>query len=110
MPTWNPLKSEEASEAAWEAGRGAIVGSLKWGAVAAVLGGIGQTAYPLYRGLTIQFKVYIQLSAMIMGGMIEADNRMRMYEHRMRMQRRILRDQAKWERYEQEFMEEKSQK
>ena len=47
---------------------------------------------------------------MIVGGMIEADNRMRMYENRIRLQRRIARDQAKWERYEQEFLEEKSSK
>lgn len=109
MPLSN-LKAEEAKEATWEAGRGAVIGSLKWGAVAAVIAGVGQTAYPLYRGLTIQFKVYIQMSAMIMGGMLEADNRMRMYEQRIRLQNRRLREQAKWERYEQEFLEQKSEK
>lgn len=50
------------------------------------------------------------MSAMIMGGMLEADNRMRMYEQRIRLQNRRLREQAKWERYEQEFLEQKSEK
>ncbi|CAI4213931.1 unnamed protein product [Parascedosporium putredinis] len=78
MPLSN-LKAEEAKEATWEAGRGAVIG-------------------------------YIQMSAMIMGGMLEADNRMRMYEQRIRLQNRRLREQAKWERYEQEFLEQKSEK
>lgn len=43
---------------------------------------------------------------MIMGGMLEADSRMRMYENRMRLQRRIQQNRAKWDRYEQEVMEE----
>ncbi|SPN97650.1 uncharacterized protein DNG_01163 [Cephalotrichum gorgonifer] len=101
----DPLKNDEASEASWEAAKGLVSGGLKWGAVAAVLGGISHKMYPLYRGLTVQFKVYIQASAMIMGGMIEADSRLRIYENRMRLQRRMLQDQAKWERYEREFLE-----
>lgn len=47
---------------------------------------------------------------MIMGGMLEADNRMRMFENRMRLQRRIQQNQAKWERYEQEVLEGKHDK
>ena len=35
---------------------------------------------PIYRSLTIQFKVYIQFSAMTVGGMIEADRRLRAFE------------------------------
>lgn len=57
MPHRNLLHSEEAHEASWEAARGGMYGALKWGAGAAILGAIGHTTYPLYRGLTIQFKV-----------------------------------------------------
>ncbi|KAL2111219.1 hypothetical protein VUR80DRAFT_158 [Thermomyces stellatus] len=110
MPQRSVLHTEEANEASWEAVRGGVSGALKWGAGAAVLGVIGHKMYPLYRGLTIQFKVYIQASAMIMGGMLEADNRMRMFENRMRLQRRIQQNQAKWERYEQEVLEGKHDK
>lgn len=46
---------------------------------------------------------YLQMSGMILGGMIEADHRLRLYEYQMKMQRRVQRDQARWERYEAEF-------
>lgn len=57
MPHWNPLYKREASEASKEAAWGGLEGALKWGAVAAVLGSIGHVSYPLYRNLTVQFKV-----------------------------------------------------
>lgn len=57
MPQRSVLHTEEANEASWEAVRGGVSGALKWGAGAAVLGVIGHKMYPLYRGLTIQFKV-----------------------------------------------------
>lgn len=50
---------------------------------------------------------YIQSAAMIMGGWIEADHRMRMYEDRVRLQRRMMQNRAKWERYEHEFAQNK---
>ncbi|KAK5631140.1 hypothetical protein RRF57_006855 [Xylaria bambusicola] len=88
------LDNEEAKEAQMEAVRGAGWGALKWGAAAAFLGGIGYATSPLYRGLTIQFKVY--MSSMILGGMIEADSRVRRFEHQIRVQRMIARDRARW--------------
>ncbi|TRX88039.1 hypothetical protein FHL15_011094 [Xylaria flabelliformis] len=91
------LDNEEAKQAQMEAVRGAGTGALKWGAAAAVLGGFGYTMSPIYRGLTIQFKVYIQMSSMILGGMIEADARMRRYEQRVRMNRMMARNQAMWQ-------------
>ncbi|KAI8947033.1 hypothetical protein F4801DRAFT_562304 [Xylaria longipes] len=92
----NALDSEEARQAQMEAVRGAGSGALKWGIGAAVLGGLGYAMSPIYRGLTIQFKVYIQMSGMILGGMIEADASMRRYEQRMRMNRMIARNEAMW--------------
>ncbi|KAH8166711.1 hypothetical protein CIB48_g1564 [Xylaria polymorpha] len=91
------LDNEEAKQAQMEAVRGAGSGALKWGAAAAVLGGIGYAMSPIYRGLTIQFKVYIQMSSMILGGMIEADSNMRRFEQRMRISRMRARDQAMWQ-------------
>ncbi|ROT39198.1 hypothetical protein SODALDRAFT_378305 [Sodiomyces alkalinus F11] len=101
------MNNEDVDNAAWAATRGGLVGAAKWGALFAVLGGIGHVYSPLYRGLTIQFKIYIQSSAMIVGGVVEADYRLREYEAHMRMQRRILKERAKWQRYEQEFLESK---
>lgn len=46
---------------------------------------------------------YLQMSGMVLGGMIEADWRLRQYENQMRMQRRWMREKAKWQRYEEEF-------
>jgi len=51
------MKDEEANNAAWAAGKGAAYGAFKWGAAMAVLGGLGYAFSPIYRGLTIQFKV-----------------------------------------------------
>ncbi|KAG0648325.1 hypothetical protein D0Z07_5192 [Hyphodiscus hymeniophilus] len=88
------LRYEEASGAAWEGGRGAAVGAAKWGVYSAILGGVGYGVSPIYRGLTIQFKVCL-----------EADRRIRDYEAKVRMQKRMMRDRAAWEKYEQEFEE-----
>ncbi|TVY93363.1 hypothetical protein LAWI1_G000552, partial [Lachnellula willkommii] len=103
MPSTGGLKNEEAAGAAWEATRGAAAGATKWGLVAAGLSGVGYAISPIYRGLTIQFKVFLQMSGMIMGSCLEADHRIREYEARVRMQKRIMRDRAVWEKYEQEF-------
>jgi hypothetical protein len=118
------MKGEEADNAAWEATRGAIYGALKWGAVTAALGGLGYKFSPLYRGLTIQFKVYvqttliwpcslvsvlrlqnsyIQMSGMVFGSMIEADYRLREYEARVRLQKRLQRDRAMWAKFEEQY-------
>ncbi|KYK58707.1 hypothetical protein DCS_05724 [Drechmeria coniospora] len=101
------LKGEEANDAAWEASKGALIGAAKWGAGAALLGVIGYVWSPIYKGTTVQFKVYLQMSGMVLGGMIEADWRLRQYEVQMRMQRRWMREKAKWDRYEEELSDKK---
>lgn len=40
-----------------------------------------------------------------MGGMLEADHRLREYEARMRVQRKMAIDRATWERFEQTYQE-----
>jgi hypothetical protein len=57
MRSHNAMKEQEAENAGWEATRGAVYGAVKWGAVTAALGGAGHALSPIYRGLTIQFKV-----------------------------------------------------
>ena len=44
---------------------------------------------PIYRGLTLQFKVFLVVSGMIVGGAIEGDRRMREYEVSKRKERRM---------------------
>lgn len=51
------MNDEETSTAAWEAVKGGLVGSLKWGAASAVVGFLAYTRYPIYRQTTVQFKV-----------------------------------------------------
>ncbi|OCK75471.1 hypothetical protein K432DRAFT_397249 [Lepidopterella palustris CBS 459.81] len=94
---------EETNAAAWEAGKGALTGAAKWGAFAGVAGATAYAFSPVYRGLTIQFKVYLQMAGMIVGSMVEADKRMRLYEHRIRHEKRMLRDMEVWRRYEADF-------
>ncbi|KAK4113810.1 hypothetical protein N656DRAFT_828278 [Canariomyces notabilis] len=103
MPSINDSKHDEAVEASWEATRGAVYGAIKWGAATAMLGGLGYLVSPIYRGLTIQFKVYLQMSGMALGSMIEADRSLRQYEARMRVQRRLARDRAMWQSFEQQY-------
>ncbi|KAJ4321660.1 hypothetical protein N0V84_005214 [Fusarium piperis] len=104
MRSHDAMQSDEANDAAWEAAKGAVMGAAKWGAGAAVLGAAGYVWSPLYRSMTIQFKVYLQMCGMVVGSMIEADGRLRQYEHQVRMQRRLMRERAKWERYEEEYI------
>lgn len=60
---------------------------------------------PIYRGLTPQFKVFIQMSFMTLGSMIEADRRLRAYEQLVRHQKRIARDTEVWRRFEEDYEE-----
>ncbi|KAH6652105.1 hypothetical protein BKA67DRAFT_660875 [Truncatella angustata] len=106
MKPTNALNSAEATEAQRQAVRGAGISAVKWGFASAVLGGIAYAASPVYRGLTIQFKVYIQMSGMILGGMLGADRAVQDYEARLRLQRQIARDRAMWETFEREYKEE----
>lgn len=75
----------------------------QWG-IPFLLGGIiAYGVYPMYRNLTFQFKVYIQMSGMTVGSMIEADKRMRDYEATSRRVRKLKRDQETWKAYEAEY-------
>ena len=49
--------NDEADVASWEAAHGAVYGAAKYGVAMALLAGVGHAVSPVYRGLTIQFKV-----------------------------------------------------
>ena len=51
------------------------------------------------------FSRYIQMSAMIFGGMIEADSRMMRYQQAVRSHKKLQTDMAVWRAYENEFEE-----
>ncbi|KAI4197688.1 MAG: hypothetical protein LQ350_005757 [Teloschistes chrysophthalmus] len=95
--------AEEQAAANSQALRGGIVGAAKFGSLALALAIAGTFLSPLYRSLTIQFKVYLQLSGMTLGGWIEADRRLRRYEWEVLTRRRRERwgeDERVWARWE----------
>ena len=72
----------------------------QWGLITAFLGVAGYVLSPIYRNLTVQFKVYIQTSGMILGGMIGGDRRLREYEFRSRVEKKRRHDEAVWKKWE----------
>ncbi|KAI4271624.1 MAG: hypothetical protein L6R38_006832 [Xanthoria sp. 2 TBL-2021] len=102
--------AEELSAARSEALRGAAVGAAKFGIATAFLGLCGTLFSPIYRSLTIQFKVYLQVSGMTLGGWIEADKRFRAWENMRVMEKRRLkaleRDEGVWREWEKMVEEE----
>ncbi|KAF2719868.1 hypothetical protein K431DRAFT_286348 [Polychaeton citri CBS 116435] len=97
-------RDDEVNDAAWIAARGAAVGAAKWGFFSAAVAAAGFAFSPVYRGLTFQFKVFLQMSGMTIGSMIEADRRLRAHEIFVRHQKKIARDAEVWRRYEEEFL------
>ena len=51
------FNSTEAKGAMWAAVRGMVTGAGTWGAVAGALAGAGYYYSPVYKGLTVQFKM-----------------------------------------------------
>ncbi|GAB7360263.1 hypothetical protein MBLNU230_g8023t1 [Neophaeotheca triangularis] len=97
-------KDEEINDAAWVAARGATVGACKWGIFSAAAAGLGLAFSPVYRGLTFQFKVFLQMSGMTLGSMVEADKRLRSHEIHVRHQKKLARDAEVWRRYEADYL------
>ncbi|KAG8630053.1 hypothetical protein KVT40_001672 [Elsinoe batatas] len=97
------LDNPETDEAAWVAARGAVAGAARWGLFGAVAAGLGYALSPMYRGLTLQFKAFLQMSSMTFGSIIEADQRLRQHEVLVRQQKKIARDAEVWRRYETEY-------
>jgi hypothetical protein len=58
---------------------------------------------PVFRRVTVQYKVFLQMAFMTMGGMIEADRRMVEYELVVRHRKRLERARMARVEYEREL-------
>jgi hypothetical protein len=72
------------------AGRGFAVGAARFGCISLIAHILLSRIHPVYRGLTVQFKVFIQLSAMTLGGCIFAEKRVTDYNDMIRRRNRAL--------------------
>ncbi|KAI5198720.1 hypothetical protein E4T38_07371 [Aureobasidium subglaciale] len=126
------LDTEETNAAAWQATRGAVTGAARvrsypqffeeqrLSVLAALLTGpiVGHifrrrgwhcvclfTNIPWfdYTIQSVSAYPFLQMSGMIFGSVIEADERLRIYGERSRRQKVMARDAAVWRRYEEEF-------
>ena len=109
MPSLPNKTAAEISSANREAFRGGSIGAAKWGLIAVGLGVAGHFLSPIYRNLTPQFKVYLQLSAMTLGGMIGAERSMRTFEFQQLALKRRRKSEELWVRYEGQMGREQQQ-
>jgi hypothetical protein len=65
-------------------------GALRFGAISLLAHLLLYRVNPIYRGLTVQFKVFIQISAMTLGGCIFAEKRVGEYNDAVRRRNRAL--------------------
>ncbi|KAK5945379.1 hypothetical protein PMZ80_002584 [Knufia obscura] len=72
-------------------------GALRFGSISIASHLALNRLHPIYRNLTVQFKVFIQLSAMMLGGCIFAEKRVSEYNDMVRRKNRALeRSQRAW--------------
>ncbi|KAF2764265.1 hypothetical protein EJ03DRAFT_33837 [Teratosphaeria nubilosa] len=103
------VEDSELETAMWTAARGAIVGAAKWGAFSAVAAGLGYAFSPVYRGLTFQFKVFLQMSGMTFGSVVEADKCLRQAGAFARQKKALARDAEVWRRYEEDYLDKEAE-
>ncbi|KAL2413668.1 hypothetical protein ABEF95_011904 [Exophiala dermatitidis] len=72
------------------AANGFASGALRFGTISLITHFLLNRTNPIYRGLTVQFKVYIQISAMLLGGCIFAEKRVTEYNDSVRRRNRAL--------------------
>ncbi|KIV91016.1 hypothetical protein B0A52_06492 [Exophiala mesophila] len=74
------------------AGQGFASGVLRFGTISMITHLLlnYKPGHPVYRGLTIQFKVFIQISAMTLGGCIFAEKRVTEFNDSVRRRNRAL--------------------
>ncbi|KAH0846783.1 hypothetical protein AYO21_07852 [Fonsecaea monophora] len=91
----DPLPPPQLSQVA---AQGFASGALRFGTISFATHFLLNRYTPVYRGLTIQFKVFLQISAMILGGCIFAEKRVGEFNEGIRRQRRALdRSRRAWE-------------
>lgn len=72
------------------AGQGFASGALRFGTISFITHLVLSRTTPLYRGLTVQYKVFLQISAMTLGGCIFAEKRVSEYNNSVRRRNRAL--------------------
>lgn len=77
--------------------RGFMSGALRYSSISIALHLVLNRMSPVYRGLTIQFKIFLQLAAITLGGCICASRRVSDFNETIRRQQRSLeRSQQIW--------------
>lgn len=80
------------------AAQGFATGALRFGLISFATHFVLNRYTPIYRGLTVQFKVFIQISAMTLGGCIFAERAVSDFNDEVRRRRRALeRSRRAWE-------------
>lgn len=69
---------------------GFATGLFRFGSISILTHLCLQPFHPLYRGLTVQFKVFIQVAAMTLGGCIFAEKRVSEFNDSVRRRNRAL--------------------
>ncbi|CUS11939.1 unnamed protein product [Tuber aestivum] len=105
MPKHPDPHAGNPDHAALEATKGAVSGAIRWGAFSLIAGAAAYLSSPIFRSLTVQFKVYLWMCPTVVGSMIEADNRLRGYESMVRMRRRAAIEDARERAYVREIEE-----
>jgi len=84
------------------AAKGFAIGVLRFGSISILSHILLQATHPVYRRVTPQFKVFVQIAAMTLGGCIFAEKEVSDYNDMLRRRRRAFdRSQKAWsERHE----------
>ncbi|KAF2666338.1 RNI-like protein [Microthyrium microscopicum] len=85
---------EEVQDAYRVALQGGVSGAARWGFISALAGATAMYFSPVFRGVTVQYKVFLQMASMTMGGFIEADRRMVAHELVVRQRKRAERQRV----------------
>jgi hypothetical protein len=79
------------------AAKGFAIGALRFGSISILSHILLQATHPVYRRITPQFKVFVQIAAMTLGGCIFAEKKVSDYNDMLRRRRRAFdRSQKAW--------------
>jgi hypothetical protein len=79
------------------AAKGFAIGALRFGSISILSHILLQATHPVYRRITIQFKVFVQIAAMTLGGCIFAEKEVSEYNNMIRRRNRAFgRSQKAW--------------
>jgi len=96
-PSHDADRINPPSELTSEAAKGFFTGVARFGSISLLTHLALTSFHPVYRNLTIQFKVFMQMSAMTLGGCIWAEKRVTEYNDMVRRRRRAMeRSERAW--------------